>query len=95
MNSIQVAQELAKIEHYTGTVAIAIQETVDNEGNVTDSKIIYNSTPMSLPATIFALEMRLLALLSPIALLTRLKGALANSVFKGRKLKRYRKKRPR
>jgi len=50
MNSIQVAQELAKIELDTGTVAVAIEETVDNEGNVTDSKIIYNSAPMSLLA---------------------------------------------
>jgi hypothetical protein len=50
MNSIQVAQELAETELDANTVVMAIEETVDNDGNVTSSNLVWNSNPISLLA---------------------------------------------
>jgi hypothetical protein len=48
MNSIQVAQALAETKLEAGSVIIAIEETVDEEGNVTASNIVTNPNEMSL-----------------------------------------------
>jgi len=49
MNSVKVAQTLAETELPAGSVILAIEETVDEEGNVTGSPtIVKNDQPMSL-----------------------------------------------
>jgi hypothetical protein len=50
MNSIQVAQELAKTELAKDTVIVAIEETVNDNGEVVSSTPIWNNNPMSLLA---------------------------------------------
>lgn len=50
MNSIKVAQILADITLPKDTVPIAIEETRDEEGNVTASAIVYNKSDMPLIA---------------------------------------------
>ncbi len=50
MNSVQVAQELAQTYLDENTVIMAIEETVDGEGNVTDTKLVMNDKPISLLA---------------------------------------------
>jgi len=50
MNSIQVAQALAETELDADTVVMAIEETVDDDGNVTSSNLVWNSNPISLLA---------------------------------------------
>ena len=50
MNSIQVAQELAQTYLDEQTVVMAIEETVDGEGNVVDTKLVMNDNPISLLA---------------------------------------------
>ena len=56
LNSVNIAQELANTELDANTVIIAIEETVDDEGNVTDTDYILNENPISLLA--FGLEPR-------------------------------------
>ncbi len=56
MNSVQVAQELANTEIDANSIVIAIEETVDEDGNVTETDYILNDTPISLLA--FGLEPR-------------------------------------
>jgi len=48
MNSVQVAQTLASTELEAGSVVLYIEETVDEEGNVTATSVVTNDTPMSL-----------------------------------------------
>ncbi|MCO5383769.1 MAG: hypothetical protein NHB15_18220 [Methanosarcina barkeri] len=48
MNSVQVAQTLAATELAIGSVVMYIEETVDDDGNVTDSSVVTNDQPMSL-----------------------------------------------
>lgn len=48
MNSVQVAQTLAATELEAGSVVLYIEETVDEEGNVTATSVVTNDTPMSL-----------------------------------------------
>lgn len=48
MNSIQVAQALAATELETGSVVMYIEETVDEDGNVTATNVVTNDSPMSL-----------------------------------------------
>jgi hypothetical protein len=48
MNSVQVAQTLAATELAIGSVVMYIEETVDDDGNVTDSNVVTNDKPMSL-----------------------------------------------
>ena len=49
MNSIQVAQELAETELAEGTVVLAIEETVNDDGHVVGSKLVMNDdAPISL-----------------------------------------------
>jgi hypothetical protein len=50
MNSIQVAQELAKTELDQDTVIVAIEETVNDSGEVVSSTPIWNKNKMSLLA---------------------------------------------
>ncbi len=48
MNSVQVAQALAETELETGSVVMYIEETVDENGNVTATNVVTNDSPMSL-----------------------------------------------
>jgi len=48
LNSIKTAQALATTMIPEGTVAVAIKETVDEDGNVTNSEIEYNDKEMPL-----------------------------------------------
>ncbi|NPE29994.1 hypothetical protein HNV12_18990 [Methanococcoides sp. SA1] len=48
MNSVQVAQALAETELEAGSVITHIEETVDEEGNVTATDVVTNESPMSL-----------------------------------------------
>ena len=48
MNSVQVAQTLAETELEAGSVVMFIEETVDEEGNVTATSVVTNDSPMSL-----------------------------------------------
>lgn len=48
MNSIDVAQTLANTMLPEDTVIVAIKETVDAEGNVTDTELLYNDKEMPL-----------------------------------------------
>ncbi|MCQ1535503.1 hypothetical protein FTO70_07355 [Methanosarcina sp. KYL-1] len=48
MNSVQVAQALAATELAPGSVVMYIEETVDEDGNVTASRVVTNDAPMSL-----------------------------------------------
>jgi hypothetical protein len=50
MNSIKVAQMLADIKLPKDTVIVAIKETVDADGNVTDTELVYNKADMPLIA---------------------------------------------
>lgn len=50
MNSIDVATTLASTTLDAGTVVVAIEETVDEDGNVTDTNVILNDTELSLLA---------------------------------------------
>jgi hypothetical protein len=56
MNSVQVAQALAETELPAGSVIIAIKETRDEDGNVTDVETVTNDQPMSL--LVYGLEPR-------------------------------------
>ncbi|HII00596.1 TPA: hypothetical protein HA351_02720 [Methanosarcinaceae archaeon] len=48
MNSVQVAQALAATELDVGSVVMYVEETVDEDGNVTATKVVTNDSPMSL-----------------------------------------------
>jgi len=48
MNSIEVAQTLASTMIPEESVIVAIKETVDEEGNVTNTEILYNDNEMPL-----------------------------------------------
>ncbi|MEK7250103.1 MAG: hypothetical protein AAB209_06730 [Bacteroidota bacterium] len=48
LNSIKTAQALANTMIPEGTVVVAIKETVDAEGNVTNTEILYNEKEMPL-----------------------------------------------
>lgn len=48
MNSVQVAQALVATELAPGSVVMYIEETVDEDGNVTASRVVTNDAPMSL-----------------------------------------------
>ena len=48
MNSVQVAQTLAETELEANSVVLYIEETVDEEGNVTATDVVTNDQPMSL-----------------------------------------------
>jgi len=48
MNSVQVAQALAATELDTGSVVMYVEETVDEDGNVTATNVVTNDSPMSL-----------------------------------------------
>jgi hypothetical protein len=48
MNSVNVAQALAETELEAGSVILYIEETVDEDGNVTASNVVTNDQPMSL-----------------------------------------------
>ncbi len=48
MNSIEVAQTLASTMLPEKSVIVAIKETVDTDGNVTETEILYNNKEMSL-----------------------------------------------
>ncbi len=48
LNSIQTAQALANTTIPEGTVVVAIKETVDADGNVTNTEILYNDKEMPL-----------------------------------------------
>lgn len=50
MNSIKVAQMLADIKLPAGSVIVAIKETVDADGNVTATELVYNKADMPLIA---------------------------------------------
>lgn len=56
MNSVQVAQALAETELPAGSVIIALKETRDTEGNVTNVETLTNDQPMSL--LVYGLEPR-------------------------------------
>jgi hypothetical protein len=56
MNSVQVAQALAETELPAGSVIIAIKETRDEDGNVTNVETVTNDQPMSL--LVYGLEPR-------------------------------------
>jgi LEA14-like dessication related protein len=56
MNSIEVAQALAETELPAESVIVAITETRDAEGNVTNIEPIYNEDPM--PLLVYGLEPR-------------------------------------
>ena len=48
LNSIKTAQALANTTIPAETVVVAIKETVDEDGNVTDTEILYNENEMPL-----------------------------------------------
>ena len=48
LNSIKTAQALANTTIPPETVVVAIKETVDEDGNVTDTEILYNQNEMPL-----------------------------------------------
>ena len=48
LNSINVAQALAETELEAGSVILYIEETADEDGNVTASNVVTNDRPMSL-----------------------------------------------
>ncbi|MDG6244412.1 MAG: hypothetical protein QCH31_08510 [Methanolobus sp.] len=48
INSINVAQALAGTELEAGSVILYIEETVDDDGNVTATNVVTNDKPMSL-----------------------------------------------
>jgi hypothetical protein len=48
MNSVQVAQTLAETELEANSVVLYIEETADEEGNVTATDVVTNDQPMSL-----------------------------------------------
>lgn len=48
LNSIQTAQALANTMLPEGTVVVAIKETVDADGNVTNTEVLYNDKEMPL-----------------------------------------------
>jgi hypothetical protein len=48
INSINVAQALAETELEAGSVVTHIEETVDEDGNVTATNVVTNDAPMSL-----------------------------------------------
>ncbi len=48
MNSVQVAQTLAETELDANSVVLYIEETVDEDGNVTATDVVTNDAPMSL-----------------------------------------------
>ncbi len=48
MNSVNVAQALASTQLEPGSVILYIEETVDDDGNVTASNVVTNDKPMSL-----------------------------------------------
>ncbi len=48
LNSIKTAQALANTTIPEGTVVVAIKETVDADGNVTNTEILYNDKEMPL-----------------------------------------------
>ena len=48
LNSIKTAQALANTTIPEGTVVVAIKETVDANGNVTNTEILYNDKEMPL-----------------------------------------------
>ncbi len=48
LNSMQTAQALANTMIPEGTVAVAIKETVDADGNVTNTEVLYNDNEMPL-----------------------------------------------
>jgi hypothetical protein len=50
LNSIKTAQALANTTIPEGTVAVAIKETVDADGNVTNTEVLYNDKEMPLLA---------------------------------------------
>lgn len=50
LNSIKVAQMLADIKLPKDSVIVAIKETVDSEGNVIDTELVYNQHDMPLIA---------------------------------------------
>lgn len=54
LNSIKTAQALANTTIPEGTVVVAIKETVDADGNVTDTEILYNDKEM--PLLVFGLN---------------------------------------
>lgn len=56
MNSVQVAQALAETELPAGSVIIAIKETRDEEGNVTNIETVTNTEAM--PLLVYGLEPR-------------------------------------
>jgi transcriptional regulator len=48
LSSIQTAQALANTTIPEGTVVVAIKETVDEDGNVTNTEVLYNEKEMPL-----------------------------------------------
>lgn len=48
LNSVKTAQALANTTLPEGTVVVAIKETVDGDGNVTDTEVLYNDKEMPL-----------------------------------------------
>jgi len=48
LNSMQTSQALANTMIPEGTVAIAIEETVDADGNITNTEVLYNEQEMPL-----------------------------------------------